>query len=93
MHVELTDQGYLHLPAALSQRFFPHDTLVAFAKGQELWLMPTRGAGGGGLLLKQRNRQGDRAVLIWELLPPSTPPGDRAAIWDEQQGALRVMLL
>ena len=92
MYVELTDQGYLHLPAALSQQHFPQDNLVALVKGQELWLLPTRGAAAGGLLLKQRNRQGDRTVLIWEVLPPQTPSGRRLAIWDEPQGALRIAL-
>lgn len=92
MDVELTDQGYLHLSAEVRQRYFPSDNLVALVKGRELWLFPTRGAAAGGLLLKQRNRQGDRTVLIWEVLPPQTPSGHRPAVWDEQQGALRIPL-
>lgn len=92
MHVELTPQGYLHLTAELSQRYFPSDNVVALVKAGELWLLPTRGAAAGGLLLKQRNRQGDRTVLIWEVLPPQTTAGNRPAVWDEQQGALRIVL-
>jgi hypothetical protein len=92
MEIELTSQGYLHLPADVSQRYFPQDTLVALARDGELWLLPTRGAAGGGLLLKQRNAAGDRSVLIWEALPPNTLPGPRAAAWDEENGALRVQL-
>ena len=61
-------------------------------RGRELWLFPTRGAGGGGLILKQRNLAGDRSVLIWEHLPEGTPPGPLAAFWDETNGALRVAL-
>ncbi len=92
LQVELTSRGYLHLPADLAGRYFPHDVLVALARGPELWLLPTRGAAAGGLLLKQRNLHGDRSVLIWELLPAGTPPGPRPAFWDERSGALRVAL-
>jgi hypothetical protein len=90
--IELTSQGSLHLDAALAQAYFPEDTLVALLRGPELWLLPTRGAAGGGLLLKQRNAHGDRSVLIWEMLPPDTPPGRRVAFWDARNGALRVAL-
>jgi hypothetical protein len=90
--IELTAQGYLHLPAELAGRYFPQDVLVALARGHELWLLPTRGAAAGGLLLKQRNARGDRSVLIWELLPPGTLPGPRPACWDEGHGALKVAL-
>lgn len=90
--VELTDQGYLHLPADLAQQYFPNDTLVALVQQGELWLLPTRGPGAGGLLLKQRNRQGDRSVLIRHMLPPDTTPGQRAARWDDERGMLRVNL-
>ena len=92
LSVELTDQGYLHLAAELAQRYFPNDVLIALLRPPELWLMPTQGAQAGGLLLKQRNRQGDRSVLIWEVLPPNTPPGQREAFWDEARGTLRVAL-
>ncbi|MBX0329188.1 hydrogenase maturation protease [Oscillochloris sp. ZM17-4] len=92
MDVELTDKGYLHLPADLARQRFPSDTLVALVRGPELWLLPTRGAAAGGLLLKQRNSAGDRSVLIWELLPPGTAPGPRPAFWDAGTGALRVAI-
>ncbi|HMQ55128.1 MAG TPA: hydrogenase maturation protease [Anaerolineae bacterium] len=92
MEIRLTENGYLQLPAGLAHRYFPEDVLVALLKTPELWLLPLRGAGAGGLLLKQRNRQGDRSVLIWEQLPPNTPPGLYPAFWDEARGALRVAL-
>ena len=92
MRIELTDQGYLRLPAELARRYFPEDVLVVLVKKPELWLLPLRGAAAGGLLLKQYNLQGDRSVLIWEHLPPHTPPGDYLAFWDEAVGALRVAL-
>ena len=91
-HVELSAQGYLQLSAAVAQSYFPHDSLVAQVRGRELWLWPTQGAQAGGLLLKLRNRQGDRTVLIWTELPPQTAPGQHPAFWDARQGALRVAL-
>ncbi len=90
MQVNFTDNGYLHIPANIAQTYFPEDVLVALMKEEELWLLPLRGAAAGGLLLKQRNRQGDRSVIIWEVLYPHSPQGLCAAYWDEQHGALRV---
>lgn len=92
MHIDLTPAGYLHLPADLAARHFPRDVLVAIVREGELWLLPLRGPAAGGLLLKQRNLQGDRSVLVNELLPQGTAPGPRAASWDDQRGALRVTL-
>ncbi|MDJ0753895.1 MAG: hypothetical protein QNJ45_10280 [Ardenticatenaceae bacterium] len=90
--VEISAEGYLRLTAEVAQTYFPEDVLVPLVKEKELWLMPLRGAAAGGLLLKQRNAQGDRSVVIWEALPPHTQPGMRTAFWDETQGALRVAL-
>lgn len=90
--LELTDQGYLHLPADLARRYFPNDLLVALVRDAELWLLPTRGPSAGGLLLKQRNRAGERSVLIWEFLPMGVLPGSYVARWDVDHGALRVKL-
>lgn len=92
IEIQLTDQGYLHIPADLAQLHFPQDTLVALVKDAELWLLPTRGAAGGGLLLKQRNAKGDRSVLMTEVLPPTVGPGRRLAFWDAENAALRVAL-
>lgn len=92
LSVEFTGQGYLHLSAEVAREYFPKDVLVALPKGREIWFLPTRGAEAGGLLLKQRNRRGDRSVLIWEALPPGTTAGPRLAFWDPQQGALRVAI-
>jgi hypothetical protein len=92
VEVELTHQGYLHIEASVAQCYFPGDALVALVQGNELLLLPTRGAGGGGLLLKQRNARGDRSVLIWEALPANTAAGRRVARWDAEQSALRIPL-
>ena len=90
--VTITDQGYLHLPAELAQRYFPRDLLVPLVRDREVWLLPTRGPEAGGLLLKQRNAAGDRSVLLWEVLPEGTPCGPRDVFWDERNGALRMSL-
>lgn len=92
MTLEFTPTGYLILPADLAQQYFPKDVLFAVVRGPELWLLPARGPAAGGLLLKQRNAQGDRSVLIWEVLPADFASGTRPAYWDAQQGALRVAL-
>ncbi|MFN8373062.1 MAG: hydrogenase maturation protease [Anaerolineae bacterium] len=92
MQVNFTEHGYLYIPADIARRYFPEDVLVALVKGAELWLLPLRGVAAGGLLLKQRNPAGDRAVIIWETLHPRTPCGMRPAFWDEERGALRVAL-
>ncbi|HEY0929623.1 MAG TPA: hydrogenase maturation protease [Gemmatimonas sp.] len=91
--VALRSDGYLVLSAAVAQRFFPADTLLAMPRGNELWLLPTRGPGGGGLLLKQRNPAGDRSVLVREVLQDEGPTGDLPAFWDDERGALRVALV
>ncbi|MEM9554053.1 MAG: hydrogenase maturation protease [Acidobacteriota bacterium] len=92
LELRLTEHGSLHVPAELAHRLFPADLAAPVLRGRELWLYPTRGAGGGGLILKQRNPAGDRAVLIWEELPKGTPAGPLPAFWDEARGALRVAL-
>lgn len=91
--IELTANGYLVLTAPVARQFFPNDTLLAMPRGSELWLLPTRGPGGGGLMLKQRNPAGDRSVLVREALQDAFPVGSLPAFWDDQQGALRVALV
>ena len=93
--VEFTDDGSLRISAELARTYFPSDALVAVPRGEELWLMPLVGPEGGGLLLKQRNRHGDRSTLIWEAVQQATEPpvGERPAWWDDRNGALRVSLV
>ncbi|MCW1957623.1 MAG: hydrogenase maturation protease [Mycobacterium sp.] len=95
--VEITAEGYLRLDAALAAGRFPSDALAAVVRDHELWLYPLRGPSSGGLLLKQRNPAGDRAVLIHTVLTNlglgnGFPVGVRAACWDDEHKALRVPL-
>jgi hydrogenase maturation protease len=90
--VQFTDSCYMVLEAELAREHFPTDTLLAMKRGNELWLLPTRGAAGGGLLLKQRNTAGDRSVLVSEALADTSVTGRCPAYWDDAQGALRVAI-
>ncbi|HEV2637784.1 MAG TPA: hydrogenase maturation protease [Actinocrinis sp.] len=90
--VEFTEDGYLRLDARLAARRFPSDAAVALLRDEQLWLLPLIGPQSGGLLLKQRNPAGDRAVLIREVLKDEVPVGERRAAWDGDQGALRIEL-
>lgn len=91
--VEVTGDGYVRLDAALAAERFPADSLVALGRAEELWLLPLIGPEGGGVLLKQRNRRGDRAALVREALPPGHDVGHCPAVWDEANGALRVAVV
>lgn len=92
MQVELTSSGYLHIDAAVAERF-PTGTAIVLPRDEELWLMPVSHTGAGGLLLKLRNARGDRSVLVQEYLPEGVRAGNREAIWDDENGALRIPLL
>lgn len=90
--VEFTDDGYLRLGSRLAAHRFPADAAVAALRDGELWLLPLSRPQSGGLLLKQRNLAGDRAVLVREALDDRVPVGVHEAIWDAEQGALRIPL-
>ena len=88
--VELTADGYLRLSRDDADHFFPDNTLLALWRDEMLVLLPTRGAAAGGLLLKQRNLQGDRSLLISEVFAFEIPTGLFDAHWDDSIGGLRV---
>lgn len=90
--IELTDDGYLHLPASLAERHFPGDALVARVEDDTLELVPLVSVGHGGLLLKRRNAAGDRSALIHQVLGFTPIAGRFEASWDEDRGALLVPL-
>ncbi|MBS1696573.1 MAG: hydrogenase maturation protease [Actinobacteria bacterium] len=90
--VEFTEDGYLRLDAALAAARFASSAAVGSVRDGELWLLPLRGPRSGGLLLKQRNPAGDRAVLVREVLDDVIPTGHRTAYWDDDNGALRIAL-
>jgi hydrogenase maturation protease len=90
--VEFTEDGYLRIDAQLAGKRFPSSAAVALVRDGQLWLLPLRGPQSGGLLLKQRNPAGDRSALVRDVLSDRIPVGVRPAVWDDDQGALRVSL-
>ncbi|WP_006242867.1 MULTISPECIES: hydrogenase maturation protease [Mycobacteriaceae] len=92
LQVEFTADGYIRLDAALAASRFPSDAVAAVKRDGALWLIPLRGPGSGGLLLKQRNPAGDRTALVREVLEDHIPTGIQGAFWDDAQAALRIPL-
>jgi hypothetical protein len=92
LFLDLSGDGYLRISREDAARFFPEDTLLALWRDDTLVLLPTRGPAAGGLLLKQRNPQGDRSLLVSEVFGFEIPSGRFAADWDEDIGGLRVDL-
>lgn len=90
--VDISADGYLRLDAAAARRFFPHDGLVPHFRDGLLVLLPTRGSAAGGLILKQRNPQGERCVLVAEAFRFRVPAGRYTGVWHEAAGELRVDL-
>jgi hypothetical protein len=92
VRLNLSADGYLRLTRDDAGHFFPEDTLLALWRDDSLILLPTRGAAAGGLMLKQRNSNGDRSLLISEVFHFEIPAGDFTAVWDDGIGGLRVNL-
>ncbi|WP_460810867.1 hydrogenase maturation protease [Nocardioides salsibiostraticola] len=90
--VEITEDGYLHVPAALAARWFPQDVCVARMEGPDLDLVPLAGSGYGGLVLKQCNAAGDRSLLVSEVFAFAPAIGRFPVRWDEASGSLRVLV-
>ncbi|GAA1509704.1 hydrogenase maturation protease [Nocardioides humi] len=90
--VEISEEGYLHLDAALVERYFPAGVVGALVEQDAVLLIPIRSAANGGHLLKHRNPQGDRSLLMREFLDGDPVPGVVGVDWDVARGALRVPL-
>lgn len=90
--IEIDDAGYLRISSRDAARFFPEDTVVPLRKKGRLYLLPTRGAAAGGMILKQRNLSGDRSLLVSEIFGFHPPSGRFVARWDQQLGGLEVQV-
>ncbi|MDX2194178.1 MAG: hydrogenase maturation protease [Gemmatimonadales bacterium] len=88
----LDARGYLRVPPALARERFPADALVPLLRDDELWLFPVRGPGAGGVLLKQRSPDGERAALLVPLVD-DLRPGTWAGDWDAAAAGLRLRRL
>jgi len=92
--VQLDENGYIRIPPDVARRFFEGCLSVAVVpKGMEFYIFPLPNSKQGGLLLKRINNEGERAVLVWEMLPPGVKNGEKKAIWDEERKALIVSLI
>lgn len=89
---QITETGYLQVPAEVAQKHFTTGAIIAVVRGQELHVMPVNYVGAGGLILKYRNARGDRSVLISQFLPSDIVYGERTVVWDEEILALRIPL-
>lgn len=95
MPVRLSPGGDLLLPVEVAERCFGDapSALVAVRDG-ELWAVALGPGAVGGLLLKRRNLAGDRSMLVIESLREIRwEPGEREALWDPRERALRVPLV
>jgi hydrogenase maturation protease len=56
-------RGAVYLPADLAERYFAGiEGVILLWRDGHVVVMPVRHLAGGGYLLKQRNRQGDRVI-------------------------------
>ncbi|WP_219996395.1 hypothetical protein [Nocardioides humi] len=74
------------------ERYFPAGVVGALVEQDAVLLIPIRSAANGGHLLKHRNPQGDRSLLMREFLDGDPVPGVVGVDWDVARGALRVPL-
>lgn len=92
--VEITPEGYIIFPSELSEKHFKdYMNIVVFPKDMKLYITPVKRPAQGGLLLKRFNKKGDRAALIWEILPPGNVYGKKKAIWFDEEKTLIVSLI
>ncbi len=92
--VILNEDGYLIIPGQVAERYFNSSiSVIVVPQGMQFTIIPMANDTQGGLLLKRINKEGDRAVLLWELLPPGVPAGPKKAVWEEDKGGLVVSLV
>ncbi|HID05082.1 MAG TPA: hydrogenase maturation protease [Aigarchaeota archaeon] len=92
--VEITPDGYIIFPADFSEKYLRgYMNIVVLPKGFELHITPVQRPAHGGLLLKHFNSRGDRAALVWEILPPGKVHGKKKAVWFGEERTLVVSLI
>ncbi len=80
------------MPAEIAETYFQTNAIIVVPQEEHLLVMPVSYVGAGGLILKYRNKKGDRSVFITEFLPEDVDYGERTVEWDEEALALRVPL-
>lgn len=89
MKVKINEEGYLIIPAEISEKFFNTFSISVVYKENQLIVYPVKEEA-GGIILKYRNSKGDRSALIREFLPPNFKPSEKKAIWNENLNALLI---
>ncbi|MDO5502326.1 MAG: hydrogenase maturation protease [Actinomycetia bacterium] len=89
--VEISESGYLHLPAGVAAEHVPSDVVAIRRDGERLVLLPLASVANGGRVLKQRNVAGDRCVLVTDLVT-SSEAGRFVATVDPALGTLVIDL-
>ena len=68
-HSVLIGDGHIVLTRATCELFLSDASSAALVElGGQVFLMPLRGPVAGGMLLKQRNRDGDRVLIATDFL-------------------------
>ncbi|WP_340695810.1 hydrogenase maturation protease [Hydrogenobacter thermophilus] len=94
VEVELTEEGYIVIPSHIANKYFSDCmSVLVVPKGMQFTIIPLPTNVQGGLLLKRINKEGCKAVLVWELLPAGISPGKKKAVWDEEERGLVVSLM
>ena len=88
-------RGNIYVDGEIYQKYFLGiESVAVLAKDDDIALMPVRNPGGGGLLLKIRNADGDRVVHAREILESAGVPEDEeiraTPKWDSELAALRM---
>ena len=84
--------GHLRLPAEVARAHFRWDRARVLPASYGLALIPTAPNVPDGLILKQRNLVGDRAVMVRSVLPDEFATGTVAAKWNAALRQLEVRL-
>ena len=65
-HIQIRN-GNIYISASISERYFPNlQHIVLLKRDNQILILPVHHEGGGGLLLKIRNVQGDRVIHAQE---------------------------
>lgn len=95
MHLELTTQGYLRIPAeVIAERFGDASSVLISIDDGDLLVGQLGSRAVGGFILKRTNLRGDGAVLVIEPLREGEwHAGPREVVWDPGARALRIPIV
>jgi hypothetical protein len=93
------NDGYIYLDSDICQRYFQNISsvvIILHPVNQQALIMPVHNQSSGGLLLKQRNKNGDRVVAAMDFLRSQQIPDEADLLcsvrWDEEYHGLALTL-